>query len=158
RRSAFDDFPMPSVYPDFPSHRQLLAYFTEYTRSFRLEPHIRLGSYVEQCTLDGDGRWTVRVIANGETTTETFDGLLVCSGHHREAFVPEYPGTFAGKIVHSSTYKRPDSFRDQRVLVVGAGNSAADIAVDVARLAARTALSMREGTYFIPKLVSGRPI
>jgi cation diffusion facilitator CzcD-associated flavoprotein CzcO len=61
-------------------------------------------------------------------------------------------------IVHSSAYKRPDPFRGQRVLVVGAGNSAADIAVDVARLAARTALSMREGTYVIPKLVFGRPI
>jgi cation diffusion facilitator CzcD-associated flavoprotein CzcO len=158
RRSAFDDFPMPEDYPAFPSHRQLLAYFTEYARAFRLGPHIRLGSRVEQCVLGSDDRWTVRVIANGETRTETFDSVLVCSGHHREPLVPEYPGSFAGEIVHSSAYKRPDPFRGQRVLVVGAGNSAADIAVDVARLAAHTALSMREGTYFIPKLVFGQPI
>jgi cation diffusion facilitator CzcD-associated flavoprotein CzcO len=151
RRSSFDDFPMPNNYPQFPSHRQLLAYFTDYASAFRLAPHIRLGAHVQQCTLGGDGRWTVRVIANDETRAERFDSLLVCSGHHREAFVPAYPGTFTGRIVHSSTYKRPDPFRGQRVLVVGAGNSAADIAVDVARLAARAALSMREGTYFIPK-------
>lgn len=157
-RSAFDDFPMPKDYPDFPSHRQLLAYFTEYSRAFRLEPHIRLGSHVEQCTLGDDDRWTVRVIANGETTTETFDDLLVCSGHHRQAFIPEYPGAFAGEIVHSSVYKRPDPFRDRRVLVVGTGNSAADIAVDIGRLAAHTALSVREGTYFFPKLVFGQPL
>jgi len=158
RGSAFDDFPMPDDYPDFPSHRQLLTYFTDYARTFQLEPHIRLGSHVEQCTLGGDGRWTVRATTNGETTAETFDSVLICSGHHREAFLPEYPGTFAGEIVHSSVYKRPDPFRDQRVLVVGSGNSAADIAVDVARVAARTALSMREGTYFIPKLMFGQPI
>lgn len=158
RMSSFDDFPMPKDYPDFPSHRQVLAYFTEYARAFLLEPHIRFGSRVEQCALGGDGRWTVHVTANGETRAELFDGLLVCSGHHRDAFVPEYSGRFGGTIVHSSAYKRPDPFRGQRVLVVGSGNSAADIAVDVARVAARAAISMREGTYFIPKLMFGKPI
>jgi cation diffusion facilitator CzcD-associated flavoprotein CzcO len=158
RMSSFDDFPMPKTYPDFPSHRQLLAYFADYTRAFQLEPHVRLGSRVEHCALGGDGRWTVRVSANGETRAERFDSLLVCSGHHREAFVPAYPGTFSGRIMHSSAYKRPDPFRGQRVLVVGAGNSAADIAAEVASLASRAALSMREGTYFIPKRMFGRPI
>src|SRR5262245_13212979 len=125
RMSSFDDFPMPADYPDFPSHRQLLAYFTDYARAFQLERHIRLGWHVEQCALRDDGRWTVRVIANGETRVETFDRVLVCSGHHREAFMPTFPGTFTGTLVHSSGYKRPDPFRGQRVLVVGAGNSAA---------------------------------
>jgi cation diffusion facilitator CzcD-associated flavoprotein CzcO len=158
RMSSFDDFPMPEDYPDFPSHRQLLAYFTDYARAFRLEPHIRLGSHVEQCTLDSDGRWTVRVSADGGTRAETFDALLVCSGHHREPFIPEHPGTFGGRIIHSSAYKRPDPFRGQRVLVVGAGNSAADVAVDVARVASRAVLSMRGGAYFVPKLMFGQPI
>ncbi len=156
--SSFDDFPMPDSYPDFPSHRQLLAYFTDYAIAFRLQPHIRLNSHVSRCELGGDGRWTVRINVNGATRAERFDSLLVCTGHHREAFVPRYPGTFAGTIVHSSAYKRPDPFRGKRVLVVGAGNSAADIAVDVARLAAHTALSVREATYIVAKLVSGRPV
>jgi cation diffusion facilitator CzcD-associated flavoprotein CzcO len=158
RMSSFEDFPMPDDYPDFPSHRQLLAYFTDYARAFQLGPHIRLGARVEQCALGSDGRWTVQVTEDGETRAETFDCLLVCSGHHRDAFVASYPGTFTGRIVHSSAYKRPDPFRGQHVLVVGGGNSAADIAVDVARLAARTALSMREGAYFIPKLMLGKPV
>jgi cation diffusion facilitator CzcD-associated flavoprotein CzcO len=158
RMSSFDDFPMPEDYPDFPSHRQMLAYFADYARAFGLERHIRLGSHVERCALGDDGRWTVRVTANGATTTETFDSLLVCSGHHREAFLPGYPGRFSGRIVHSSAYKRPDPFRGQRVLVVGAGNSAVDIAVDVAGVASRAALSMREGAYVIPKRMFGRPV
>ena len=158
RMSAFDDFPMPDDYPDFPSHRQLLAYFTDYARAFQVAPHIRLGAHVERCELGSDGRWTVRVTADGATRAEPFDSLLVCSGHHREAFLPAYPGRFTGRIVHSSTYKRPDPFRGQRVLVVGAGNSAADIAVDVARLASRATISMREGAYVIPRLLLGQPI
>ena len=158
RMSSFDDFPMPDDYPDFPSHRQLLAYFADYARAFQVEPHIRLGARVERCALGSDGRWTVRVTADGVTRAEPFDSLLVCSGHHREAFVPEYPGTFTGEILHSSAYKRADRFRGRRVLVVGAGNSAADIAVDVARAASRVAISLRDGTYFIPKLVFGKPV
>ena len=158
RMASFDDVPMPKSYPAFPSHRQLLAYFTDYARAFELQPHIRLGARVEHCALGGDGRWTVRVTTNAETRAELFDSLLVCTGHHREAFLPAYPGTFTGRIVHSSTYKRPDPFRGQRVLVVGAGNSAADIAVDVARLASRAALSVREGTYFLPDRMFGLPV
>jgi cation diffusion facilitator CzcD-associated flavoprotein CzcO len=158
RMSAFEDFPMPRDYPDFPSHRQMLRYFADYVQAFRLAPHIRLGSRVERCTLDDDGGWTVRVRAGGATRTEAFDAVLVCSGHHRDVYVPRYPGAFAGPILHSSAYKRPDPFRGQRVLVVGAGNSAADIAVDLGRVAARTALSMRAGSYVVPKLVFGQPV
>ncbi len=158
RMSSFDDFPMPENYPDYPSHRQLLTYFSDYAKTFDLEPHIRLGCRVEQCTRKDDGRWTVRVTSNGAASEELFDWLLVCSGHHRQAFLPHYPGQFAGSITHSSAYKRPDPFRGQRVLVVGAGNSAADIAVDISRVASTTAISMREGTYFIPKLMFGQPV
>ncbi|HKE51520.1 MAG TPA: NAD(P)-binding domain-containing protein [Actinomycetes bacterium] len=157
RMSSFDDFPMPKDYPDFPSHRQLLAYFTDYARAFRLGSHIRLGSRVERCALDGDGRWIVRVASHAGTTDEHFDNLLVCSGHHREPLVPAYPGTFSGRIVHSSAYKRPEPFRGQRVLVVGAGNSAADIATEVAQVASHAVLSMREATYFMPRHMFGLP-
>ena len=158
RMSSFEDFPMPSRYPDFPSHREMLAYFTDYARAFRLDPYLHLGARVERCELDGHGRWTVRVLAAGVARTETFDALVVCSGHHRDPFVPDYPGTFAGTIVHSSAYKRAERFRGGRVLVVGGGNSAADIAVDLARFASRTAISVRRGTYIVPKLMFGQPI
>jgi hypothetical protein len=158
RMSSFDDFPMPSEYPDYPSHRQLFKYFSNYAKAFNLEAHIHLESRVEHCDHLDDGRWSVRVTSKGETREELFDWLLVCSGHHRQPFVPDYPGTFTGPIIHSAAYKRPDAFRGQRVLVVGAGNSAADIAVDISRVASETAISMREGTYFIPKLMFGQPI
>src|SRR6185436_11379012 len=107
--SGFEDFPMPAHYPDFPSHRQLLAYFQQYARTYGLSRHIRLGSRVEQCAPD-DGGWTVRV----RGASERFDAVLVCSGHHRDPYRPDLPGTFTGTVLHSSAYKRSDAFRGQR--------------------------------------------
>jgi cation diffusion facilitator CzcD-associated flavoprotein CzcO len=150
RLSGFEDFPMPSGYPDFPSHRQLHAYFLSYAKEFRLGPHIRLGTRVRRCLPLADGRWSI--------DTETFDFLIVCAGHHRVPFFPLYARSFAGQTLHSSAYRRPDPFRDRRVLIVGSGNSAADIAVDLSRVAGHTVLSMREPTYFVPKLIGGRPV
>jgi len=148
RLSAYPDFPMPAGYPEFPSHRQMLAYFTAYARHFELLPYVRLGARVRSCRLDADG-WTV--------DSEPFDNLVVCSGHHRDPFLPAYPGTFTGPVLHSSAYKVASSFRGQRVLVVGAGNSGADIAVDVSRVAAYTAISMRHRPRIMPKRILGRP-
>lgn len=156
--SSYHDFPMPARYPDFPSHRQVLAYFVAYADAFDLMPHIRLGSSVQRCALGEDGRWLVRVVADGAASSERFDAVVVCSGHHREPFVPLYPGTFAGDIVHSSGYKRADPYRGRRVLVVGGGNSAADVAVDLAPVAGQVALSLRSGVHFVPKRMLGRPI
>jgi hypothetical protein len=141
---------MPSDYPDFPSHRQMLAYFNSYASKFELSPYIRVGTRVSSCRLLPDGRW----IVDGSL----FDNLVVCSGHHRDPFVPSHPGTFTGALAHSSAYKRADPYRGLRVLVVGAGNSAADIAVDVSRVAAYTAISVRDGTYVVPKRFCGWPV
>ena len=156
--SAFEDFPMPCDYPDFPSHQQLRAYFEAYAGHFGVLPSIRLKHRVDRARLQLDGRWSVSVNGPTGTTEEVFDQLIVCSGHHREPHVPTYPGAFAGEALHSAQYKRADRFSGKRVLVVGAGNSACDIAVDAARVAERTCLSVRRGTYIVPKLVCGRPI
>lgn len=157
RLSSFDDFPMPESYPDFPSHRQLLRYFQDYAKTFALEPHIRLGTRVEQAEFK-EGRWRLHVAQGDERREDVFDALMVCTGHHRQPYIPPYPGMFSGPITHSGVYRRPDPFRGQRVLVIGAGNSACDIAVDISRLAEHTCISMREGTYIMPKLMFGYPI
>ncbi len=160
--SSFDDFPMPANYPDFPSHRQLLAYFKQYATTFNVSRHIRLRTRVIRADRGSDGKWVVQSECKDPSmqmpATETFDYLLVCAGHHRDAFVPSHPGNFNGMAIHSSSYRRGDPFRDQRVLVVGAGNSGCDIAADVSRFATSTSISMRHGAYIVPKLMFGRPI
>jgi cation diffusion facilitator CzcD-associated flavoprotein CzcO len=156
--SEFEDYPVPADYPDFPSHRQMLAYFNGYADHFQLRPYIRLGTQVERAELAADGRWSVRVRYGGEARQETFDHLVVCSGHHREPLIPETVGRFTGEVLHSSEFKRAEPFRGKRVLVVGGGNSGCDIAVDVSRVAQRACLSMRRGYYIMPKILFGRPV
>lgn len=158
RLSEFEDFPMPDDYPDFPSHRQMLDYFNAYAQRFELLPKIALATRVERAKRQGDGRWRVTASGLAGQGVETFDHLIVCSGHHREPLLPDYPGTFSGRMLHSREYKRPEPFENQRVLVVGGGNSACDIAVDVARVAKSVSISMRHGYLILPKVMFGRPV
>lgn len=156
--SQFEDYPMPDDYPDFPSHRQVLAYFDAYARDFGVLPYIRFRCRVDHAARDRIGRWIVRATGPEGTREELFDYLLVCSGHHFDPAMPSYPGRFSGRTLHSHSYKRAEPFRDKRVLVVGGGNSACDIAVDLCRTAAHTAISMRRGYHIIPKIVFGMPV
>lgn len=158
RLSEFEDFPMPGDYPDFPSHRQMLDYFTAYADHFGLLANIALNTRVESAKRLADGKWSVATRGPQGERVETFDHLIICSGHHREPLIPDYPGAFSGRVLHSREYKRPEPFENQRVLVVGGGNSACDIAVDVGRVAAATTISLREGYYILPKVMFGRPV
>jgi cation diffusion facilitator CzcD-associated flavoprotein CzcO len=71
--------------------------------------------------------------------------------------LPELPGRFEGDAIHSCGYKSPEIFRGRRVLIVGAGNSGCDIAVEASQFADRTFLSLRRGYHVIPKYAFGRP-
>jgi len=155
--SSFDDFRMPADYPDYPSHRQVLAYFESYADAFGLRPSIQLNTRVKEARPTENGKWAVCWQGPDGASEESFDYLLVCSGHHRDPFIPTQAAHFGGLSLHSCAYRSPELLRGKAVLVVGAGNSACDIAVDVARVARRTCISMRRGTYIIPKIIFGQP-
>jgi cation diffusion facilitator CzcD-associated flavoprotein CzcO len=157
RLSEFEDFPMPPDYPDYPSHRLVRAYFESYAAQFGLMPMIELQTRVEGASLRPDGRWVASVSNPEGIRQEVFDDLIVCSGHHRDPFMPDVPGAFSGEMLHARDYRRAEPFRGKRVLVVGGGNSACDIAVDISRVASQTCISMRRGYHFVPKLMFGRP-
>ncbi len=154
RWSQYHDFPMPDHYPDYPSHRLLKEYFQSYARHFGLEPFIQFNTEVVSAEENADQTWTLTL---HDGRVEVFDHLIVCNGHHWNPRYPDYPGEFSGEILHSHYYRTNLPFKDKRVLVIGGGNSACDIAVDVARHAAFTAISMRRGYYIIPKIVFGEP-
>lgn len=155
--SQFEDFHMPPDYPDYPSHSQLLAYFESYARHFDLEKYIRYNTCVEKITRTDDHRWQVVYRDDQGSHTAIYDYVLVANGHHADPFLPEYPGTFTGELLHSHYYKKAEPFRNKRVLVVGGGNSACDVAVEVARVANKTCISMRRGQHIFPKFIFGKP-
>jgi len=155
--SQYDDFPMPDDYPDYPSHQQLATYFQEYARKFDLYSHIEFETLVVHCSLDSHQKWHVTTRKKDRVKTEIFDALAVCNGHHWKPRYPEYEGTFTGKLMHSHDVKRFSEFADKRVLVIGGGNSACDVAVESSRVSAGTDISWRRGYWVVPKFIGGKP-
>ena len=156
--SSFDDFPMPAHYPDYPSHRQVLDYFNAYIAQFDLLPFIHFSTEVKKVQpLDND-TWQVTYEDEKKTLHQRiFDAVLVANGHHWDPVHPHYPGHFSGEILHAHDYKKSDLFKDKKILIVGGGNSACDIAVDIARVASKTHISMRKGQHIFPKFIFGKP-
>ena len=157
--SEFEDFPMPADYPDYPRHDRIQAYFESYARHFGLMPHIRFRHTVTSAEPQPDGSWRIGFTdAEGNAGSARFDALMVANGHHWAPKHPEYPGRFTGIYMHSHDFKGiDDGWRGQSVLVIGAGNSACDIAVESARLAGTVCLSMRSPQWFVPKFMFGKP-
>jgi len=153
--SQYHDFPMPEDYPDYPGHEHLLRYFQAYADHFGVTPYVQFHTKVEEAVQQDDLRWQL-TLDSGET--ELFDFLVVASGHHWNPRYPDFDGEFEGEYLHSHYYRTNIPFKDKRVLVVGAGNSACDIVVDVARHASFTSLSWRRGYWVIPKhMLGGQP-
>ena len=148
------DFPMPDDFPDYGHHRDILQYFEDYADAFDLRDGITFNTKVERVEPVGDGRWDV-TLDTGET--RRYGAVLCATGHHWNPRLPDFPGTFAGRTLHSHDYKEPTDFEGQRVGVVGIGNSACDIAVDLSRIAEHVTLSTRSSAWIIPKYLLGIP-
>jgi dimethylaniline monooxygenase (N-oxide forming) len=159
KRMEYSDFAMPDSYPQFPHHTHIATYFDAYVDHFGLREKITFNTGVEHASKDGD--WRV-VLETGEE--RRYDALLVANGHHWDARWPEpaFPGSdeFAGVQMHSHDYTGEEAtfFRDKRVVVLGMGNSAMDIAVEASFSADKVFLAARRGAYVIPKWVFGRPL
>ncbi|KHL09000.1 UNVERIFIED_CONTAM: monooxygenase [Mumia flava] len=90
-------------------------------------------------------------------TVERVAGVIIANGTLSEPNVPSFKGQFDGEIIHTSEYRRATAFAGKRVLVIGAGNSGCDIAVDAVHHAASVDMSVRRGYHFVPKYVFGKP-
>ena len=159
-RTAFAEFPMAAHVADYPGHRELLAYLQDYAEHFDLQRHFRFGTLVrriEPVSERPDTRWRVTVDAGQGPQTAEYKGVVVANGILAEPLMPRFAGRFDGELLHSSAYKHPDQLRGKRVLVVGAGNSGCDIAVDAVHHAQYVDLSVRRGVHFVPKYLFGRP-
>ncbi len=154
--TEFAEFPMRDDVAPYPRHDAMRAYFRDYARHFDLYRRFEFNTRVLNVEPDGAG-WLVTSERDGVTRTRRFHGVLIANGTLHHPNIPTLPGDFAGRVMHSSEYRSPEVFRDQRVLVVGCGNSGADIAVDAVHHARSVDLSVRRGYYFLPKFLLGRP-
>lgn len=158
-RLAFEDYPVPADWPDFPHHAQLHQYFKDYVDHFGLRETITFRTTVEKARRNAEGLWEVTLSA-GET--RLYDVLFVCNGHHWSPRIPNYTGEFDGAAFHSHAYSDPFApvdMRGKNVVVVGMGNSAMDIASELSQrpIARNLWVSARRGVWVLPKYMNGKP-
>ena len=155
RLMAYSDFPLPEDYPYYPSHYQIIEYFNDYVDHFGIRDKITFNTTVEKVTPTSDHQWEV-TLSNGKTLK--YKAVIVANGHHWDPHLVTLEGEFNGKQMHSHYYRKPDEFKNKNVLVVGIGNSAVDIACELAHYAKKTILSTKEGAHIIPKYILGLPV
>ncbi|XP_071666363.1 flavin-containing monooxygenase 5-like [Patagioenas fasciata] len=160
---CFSDFPIPEDFPNYMHNSKIMEYFRMYAQHFHLLRHIRFRTSVCRVSKCPDfattGQWEVVTESEGKQEAAVFDAVLVCTGHHCEAHLPlsSFPGLekFEGWYLHSRDYKSPQSFSGKRVVVVGAGNSGVDIAVELSHTAEQVFLSTKRGTWVLHRLADG---
>lgn len=151
---GYADFPIPDRYPDFLSHYEVLEYLEAYADRFGIRSHIRFNTRVDKVEPLGDGSWRV-ALADG--TQRRYRAVIVANGHLWDPRLPQFDGEFGGEQLHSHYYRSAEPYQGKNVLVVGIGNSAVDIAVDVCKSAKRTFLSTRRSAWIMPKYIMGHP-
>ena len=157
RTTEFKEFPMRDDVAQYPHHTELKQYFQDYARHFELYPHFEFDTEVLRVERSGE-QWQITTRSNGEEQVRHFEGVMLCNGTLHEPNRPELPGDFSGRVIHSSEYKTAKMFDGLRVLIIGCGNSGADIAVDAVHHANSVDMSLRRGYHCLPKFVLGRPI
>jgi hypothetical protein len=155
---------MPDTLPDYPSHWQIAEYFDDFVDHFGLRERITFRTEVVKVVPARGRGWEVTLRSVDDPVaaeTRHYDHVLVANGHHWDPRWPEpsFPGAedFPGTQLHAHYYRTPDVLADKRVVVLGIGNSATDIAVESSRVAAETHLAMRRGAHVLPKYLFGVP-
>lgn len=152
---CFSDFPIPAKYPIYMHHSYVQKYFNLYVDKFELRKHICFRHEIKSVKPADDfeisGQWELKVkdLAKDEEQSITYDAIMICTGHHAEKNMPDFPGmhNFKGKVLHSHDYRHTAGYEDKRVVVVGIGNSGGDAAVELSKVASQTYLSTRSGSW-----------
>jgi cation diffusion facilitator CzcD-associated flavoprotein CzcO len=144
----------PSAYPRYLSRQQFIDYLDDYAHASSLTPE--LDCEVRRCSRDEVGTWSVAT-SRGEYRARN---VVVATGNARIPHIPRWPGdaSFPGPIIHSSAYRNADAFRGKNVLVIGFGNSGAEIALDLAEHGVRCSVSVRAGVNVVPREILRVPI
>uniref|UniRef100_A0A914I249 Flavin-containing monooxygenase n=1 Tax=Globodera rostochiensis TaxID=31243 RepID=A0A914I249_GLORO len=148
---AYSDFPPPCEFPNFMHHSYVQKYLQMYAHKFNLLQYIEFNTVVTKMTLN-DKIWHVE-LSNGKSGK--FDAAMLCTGHHCEPLIPEIPGliNFKGQVLHANQYRDYKGFEGKRVFILGIGNSALDIGVELAKIAKNVIISTRRGTWVFNRVI-----
>jgi cation diffusion facilitator CzcD-associated flavoprotein CzcO len=151
--SSLPGLRIPSAYGRYPSRGQFVDYLESYAKTFKLTP--AFNAPVAAVKRDGEV-WRVEA---GDHSART-PIVVVATGWADFPNLPRWPGMadFPGDILHSSAYRNSAPYIGKRVLVVGFGNSGAEIALDLCEAGADVTLSVRSPVRILPRDLLGVPI
>lgn len=154
QHSALPHLPFPREYPRYVPREQVLEYLAQYARRFDVRP--AFGEEAQAITRV-DGRWLTRCRSGRGFLT---DAVVLATGANQRPQLPSFPdqADYQGTILHSAAYRDAQPFAGQRVLVVGMGNTGAEIALDLAQGGAAATLSVRSPVNVVRRDVLGRPV
>jgi dimethylaniline monooxygenase (N-oxide forming) len=157
--TAFSDYPVHSSCAGHMTVREYVEYLAKYCDAFDVTRHIYFNTRVDCVGRTPEGEWLVRTSGPRGVLDERYDAVAICSGLHQHPHVPNFPGqdTFTGEYLHGAHYRRPKQVVGKKVLVVGAGESGADIVAEVSAHAAETVLSLRRGVGVQSRTAFGKP-
>lgn len=150
-RSAISDYSFSSDTDDFPTWRQMWDYLQGYADHFNLRPHIQVNTRVASIKREGD-KWVIEIVPkDGSPRREYFDKVAVANGTFTVPKSPKFPGIekFTGRTLHAMHFHRPETFKDQRVLIIGLHASAQDVASSLLGHAAQVYVSHRNGVLLV---------
>ncbi len=151
--TQFTDYKMPLTYPAYPNHTLFFEYLQNLASDFNLHAAARLNTTVTNMQKTEAG-WQLTF---QDGTSQDYAFVVVANGLLRKPIFPTVYSDYKGESLHSSEYKNSDIFKDKRVLIVGAGNSGCDIAVDATHTAKKVFHSTRRGYHYMPKFINGLP-
>ncbi len=163
RTMAYAAYPMPEDLPDYPNHFQIAQYFDDYVDHFGFRDRIRFRTEVTHVEPAGRRlerlRGAISTPARTEPASTTRSSSPTATTGTRAGPSRRSRGRTrsTGEQIHVHSYKEPDVMRGKRVMVLGIGNSATDLAVEASRNADRTFLAMRRGAWIVPKYVGSKP-
>jgi len=155
RWSGLPGLPIPRRFGRWVARADVVSYLEMYSVHHRID--VRTGVQVKRVTRDGDGGWVLETESGESFTGST---VVVATGYNHTPVPPAWPGveTFAGELVHASAYRNAEPYRGRDVLVVGAGNTGSEIAVDLTEGgASRVRLAIRTPPHIVRRSNLGWP-
>ena len=154
RYSGLPGMPFPGSPDRYPARDEVVGYLRGYAEAFGLP--VLAGKRVLRAERDTGAGFRLQTDDGGEYRART---LISATGSFARPHHPQFPGqeAFRGRILHAAEYRNPGPFRGKRVVVVGAGNSAVQIAHELAGVA-ETTLATRAPIRFMPQVVLGRDL
>ncbi|RWG13122.1 NAD(P)/FAD-dependent oxidoreductase [Mesorhizobium sp.] len=151
--SSLPFLPFPKSHPRYVPREKVVAYLDAYAARFSLEP--RFGVTVKSIRRAGE-----KIVVETDAGPFNARKIVIATGNNAEPITPAFAGieTFKGEVLHSAAYTEATPYTARNVLVVGMGNTGAEIALDLAESGAHPTISVRRGVHIVPRQLFGVPI